>query len=822
MSLMLRATVANAAHDLVASWPLESFIAVNPLAAHESDPFDLVTEPGVRMTRSHSEYTTDRATGRITRADITAAIRERLPDVAQAEAISVSGTARTPSDLVAIDLELADWRHAALDRDSPSSALLDEITSVWLAAYLGNDAVWPMPRDSHDFYASWRALAIHDRMLSRSARRTLRSLPTRQADALHLALERLGVEADDTSTVLRRELEYLPGWVGYLAWRSDHRADIDLTSYLAMRFALRLALNEPPLMRGKRNHSGELDHGGERREATIYDRARRVVKKLGDDVADDDVLAVSKILAAHPLGEHAMTWQTAYEIHYRSALLTDICAPQAASGSPDIQVAMCIDPRSEGLRRHLEREQGIETLGFAGFFGVPIRFSHYKASGGVNSLPALLSPRHTVTEHPAHSRAAARRVGRLRVLEALRHAIHVTDSSAPSPFAFAELAGVFSGLAATVRTITPGAHGQISRIVSRLAVPRSATTVTVAAAFSLEERVAIAETSVRMMGIAEWAPLVVFTGHQSRSTNNLFESALDCGACGGNSGAVNARAAAAIFNDPDVRAALDRSGISIPPTTWFAAAEHETVTDSVTILDAHLLPTTHRSLATEFDDRTQRAAAGLTRERATSLPGATKRQSLRRMHARADDWAEVYPELGLANNAAMIIGPREMTRGVHLDRRVFLHSYRAQQDPTGTALEAIMTAPMIVAQWISCQYYFSALNPDALGAGTKTIHNAIGTVGVLSGHRGDLRRGLPWQSVGVGHTLLHEPQRLCVLVEAPLTRIGEIISRNKVLRHLFDNQWATLVARDDSASAWFRYTQFGWSAEPAPIGESKQ
>lgn len=208
------------------------------------------------------------------------------------------------------------------------------------------------------------------------------------------------------------------------------------------------------------------------------------------------------------------------------------------------------------------------------------------------------------------------------------------------------------------------------------------------------------------------------------------------------------------------------------------------------------------------------------RERAADLPGGRPQHSVARLRACAHDWAEVYPELGLSGNGAMIIGPREITTGVNLRRRVFLQSYRAELDPDGTGLETIVTAPLVVAQWISHQYYFSTLNPDTLGAGTKTIHNAIGGIGVLAGHSGDLRRGLPRHSVAVavGDTLLHEPLRLSVIIQAPLEQIGDTVSRNQVVRDPFDNNWITLTAPH---APWHRHTPNGWKKITQPMTETE-
>lgn len=806
MSLIVEAHVARAAQDLVATWPLSSFIALNPLAGHEKTRFEDIAEPGIALTRTQAEYRAAHESGRITTADLHAALRERIPELAGIPPVVLSRTSHSAEQILTGEL-LAIPADAASDPAPPLGDPLETHVTKWVAAYLNPQPEWPMPGRERGLYTAWQSLAASDPGLPKSARKKVTALPTAALPALTACLSALGIPDPAVVDALRVELAASPGWTGHIKWRADHVGDIDLTDYLAVRFALRhaLGLPLPPSTPAETGASPEL-----------WTRTRGVCAALGEDPTTENLAAVARVLALHPPQAHPFTWQTAYELHYRSALLAKIGRQPQPAPRPQVQVVMCIDPRSEGVRRHLEANPATETLGLAGFFGIPFRFAGYDARGAVDSLPALLSPRHAITEKPVNRDTAQRRRGRLGAMDAASWALHVTESSTATPFALAETAGWFYGAGTLARTVFPGLSARVTERGRRLLSPPLATEVTVADAFTLDERAALAETAVRMMGLNRFAPLIVLAGHGSTSANNLYQSALDCGACGGNPGAVNARAAATIFNDTRVRQRLAARGLEIPDDTFFLAALHDTVADTVTPLDEHLIPDSHRAAVAGFVRDQQSAADRLVRERAASLPGATPRQRVSRVRSRAHDWAEVYPELGLAGNAAMIVGPREMTAGVDLHRRVFLHSYRPEMDPDGGALETILTAPVVVAQWINHQYYFSTVNPDTLGAGTKTIHNAIGTIGVISGHNGDLRRGLPWQSVRVGDALLHEPLRLAVIVQGPLERIGDIISRNQVLRDLFDNDWITLTARPDADAPWYRYTRYGWSEMTQP------
>lgn len=807
MSLIMRAHVATAAKEIAPTWPLESFIAANPLAGSESRPFEAAAVAGVAMTRTRAEYLADYARGRITDADLEAAITERIPELDRT--VTVGGAMLPAARLAAIDMTLAQWERSPAE--APATGWLDDYLATWVSTYLNPDALWSMPHRELGFFASWRALARRDPALPRTARRGLASVPLDTGLALSWALGHLGITPDAVPDTLRSELRHLPGWVGHIKWRAEKRGDIDLTSYLAVRFAVRALTGIPPRVAAG---TGSAVTGHD-----AWGRAEGVARALGATPASAVELGMlHRIALAHDVCEHPSTWQKAFERNYRARLVSELAGESDPGERPQLQVLMCIDPRSEGMRRHLEHDPGVETFGFAGFFGIPVRFARYRGQGSIDSLPALLTPRHTLTELPSQPGAARRYIARGRDRGALRRATHVADASAVTPFAFAEATGWLYGATSILRTFAPGAHARLRRGLAPSAATL-ASTVGLAETFTLDEQVSMAETALRMMGMNRFAPLVVVSGHGSTSANNLYESALDCGACGGNPGAANARSAAAIFNDPAVRQSLSMRGIEIPADTFFVAAEHNTVTDVVAILDAHLVPESHRDERERFDRLQHAAADRLVEERARDLPGASTRHAPKRVRRRATDWAEVYPELGLAGNAAMIIGPRRMSRGVDLGRRVFLHSYETAMDADGSALESIMTAPLVVAQWINHQYYFSALNPTTLGAGTKTIHNAIGTIGVLAGHAGDLRRGLPWQSVGSGTELFHEPLRLTVFIEAPLQRIGGIVSRNQVLRNLLDNDWITLTGRDGPATPWHRYTRYGWTDATTPKGQ---
>jgi hypothetical protein len=312
---------------------------------------------------------------------------------------------------------------------------------------------------------------------------------------------------------------------------------------------------------------------------------------------------------------------------------------------------------------------------------------------------------------------------------------------------------------------------------------------------SLEEKVEYAETAFELMGWTDFARLVAFVGHASETTNNPFASSLDCGACAGNPGGPNARVLAAICNDDAVQSMLRAHGFDIPADTVFLAGEHNTTTDEITLFDEHV-PESHRDdlrrLRADLADARADAAA----ERAESLPDDAD-DPVRETERRAADWAETRPEWGLAGNAAFVVGPRELTADRDLEGRAFLHSYDWRTDDEGEALAAIMTGPVVVAQWINSHYYFATVDNAVYGGGSKVTQNPVGNVGVVQGNGGDLMTGLPSQSVALdGERPYHQPLRLTTLLYAPVETVTDVLRENEQVAALFDNGWLNLTVID--------------------------
>ena len=818
----LRTDVTLAARVVPTHYPLETFIAVNPLAGLEGMPFeqavrragDLFGMPGTigleGFRRFHRE-------GRITHADLDQVLLRRYPSLGAEPELQMGGRPMSALELMRADLvhgcgapEPKRRFTTRSEGEAPAVAqTVDAQTAKWCAAYFGG-AAWPMPGRARGFFAAWRDLAPSDRTLSRAARRALRGTAERAEDAVLDALTMLAVTDDNRVAYLQAHLTRMPGWAAHVHFQTS---GIDVLDYLAMRLTYEAVLLDP------QPAAGELP-GAEQAAAipSARHRAAHLAEVLGLIPASEaEITSAAGVLTALPVTSREVLWQNAFEAHYRDSLLSELSdrVPLPAA-HPHTQVVTCIDTRSEGLRRHLEAPGGYETLGFAGFFAVAIRFTGVLGGRPADLCPVLISPNHDIVERPAPQadKAVARQVSGATGLAGAESAFHSAKEAFAAPFTLAEAAGWVAAPLSAAKTLIPASTSKVRQRIRDVIAPAAPTVIDLEA-MSQHDQVLFAQVALTTMGLVRgFGRLVVLCSHGSTTENNPYQASLDCGACGGQAGAPNARTAVAILNRAEVRAELRSLGIDIPEETLFIAAQHDTAVDRVALLDLHLVPADYRVDVERLQRDLKRAGSELAAERCETLPGVTRELSparaARHVATRSSDWAQVYPEWGLAGNAAFIVAPRSVTRGIDLQRRTFLHSYEADVDTDASALETILTAPLVVAQWINCQYYFSTVAPQVFGAGTKTIHNVVGTAGVIAGHNGDLQLGLPWQSVSDGQRLLHEPQRLLAVVQAPLERIDMIVDRNPILQQLFGNDWVACAARANPDQPWQRWTRAGW------------
>ncbi len=636
----------------------------------------------------------------------------------------------------------------------------------------------------------------------------------------------------------------------------------DLPAHFAARpeeFLVRDALHQPGLpedLQGRAAHLVELARHGHVENEAWRQLAEALVpalaaarsdgaawllsglcRQLGLSAEDVARLSTDQIAALHAEAtsltpqQRGQIWLLAYERRYREQLFAALSANhsrQSAPAVPSAQVVMCMDDREEGTRRHLEEiAPDIATYGAAGFFGLPILWQGVDDALPTALCPVVVSPTQLVREVAAEGGEArlaahlARRERRLNWRERFYQATRRHAVTGPVLTALGA-APALAGLAAL--TLAPGWAGESARrwrawhdgkLSTRLALTAeqavAATPEQPQAGLTDGEQVARVEAFLRMIGLTDgFAPLVLLLGHGSGSRNNPHLSAYDCGACSGRHGGPNARAFAAMANRPAVRAGLAERGLPIPDGTWFVGAEHNTCDESVEWYDLDSVPPgcqpALETLLRQMGEACRAHAAERCRRLASAPLRPTPWKARRHLLGRGNDISQARPELGHATNAAAFIGRRAMSRGLFLDRRVFLISYDPTTDADGAIVENILLAAGPVGAGIALEYYFSTVDNERFGCGSKITHNITGLFGVMEGADSDLRTGLPWQMVEI-----HEPMRLLVVVEQTPELLDAILERQPALQELIVNEWIVLAAKNPFTVALHRYCpRRGW------------
>jgi hypothetical protein len=801
----LEEAIARACARIAPTWPLDRFIAVNPFWGMVDTPLpevaaDLRSLSGASLLMPRAWYRDAYRAGQLRDEHLEAARARRAspPSLDALRALladddpEVATRARV-ADVVDAGRNLV---HAVAWR-----SFVTHSVSQFCAAYFDEGQASLGPTRQDGLYASWRLQALTDRspallMGLGAYRAQARALPSTARALIEAALAALDVPADEHERYLWSLLLDQHGWASWCAYRRWTARlaggdDDAITQLLAIRLAWELILHRT---------------GGDA-------VARRWQHAMASWPRVDAAAA-----AARP---HDWLLQDAIEIAWRAPVMRGLTAGLRAARPTraSVQAVFCIDVRSEVFRRALEAAApSVQTLGFAGFFGIPIDYQPLGAPTARPQLPGLLAPRMRAGDTGLGADMIARRACSLDLAADWK----AFKTDAVSTFTFVEALGLSYAVNLVRDSLGQGPPPGIDRAglgrdADAQRKPRLVGS-TAGDPVELGARCDLAAGMLRAMSLTrDLARLVLLVGHGSTTRNNPHAAGLDCGACCGQTGEVNARVAAALLNEPAVRIGLAERGIPIPEGTRFVAGLHDTTTDDVTLFELDELPAAHRDEVAALRAWLTEAGAGARVERAgrLGLEGIAPARLDRAVRARAADWAQVRPEWGLANNAAMIVAPRVRCQHLDLAGRVFLHEYRHAEDVSGAVLALIMTAPMVVGHWINFQYYASTVDNARYGSGDKVLHNVVGGhLGIFEGNGGDLRIGLPMQSLHDGARWVHTPLRLSVFIEAPRPAIEAVLAAHATVRALVTNGWIALFQLDADAGEIHEHRDGQWARQP--------
>ncbi|MBL7923537.1 MAG: DUF2309 domain-containing protein [Bacteroidia bacterium] len=518
------------------------------------------------------------------------------------------------------------------------------------------------------------------------------------------------------------------------------------------------------------------------------------------------------LFADHPLtelNEVLSMWQDAFEWSYYDEVLAGIrggAGQQRNTVERKIfQAVFCIDERECSLRRHLEQvAPACETLGAPGFFGVEFYFQPLNGKFYEKLCPAPVTPKYLIKEYGA---AAPR-----------KHELLYADHTHRlwTGWLSSLTLGFFAGIKSFQQLFAPKMSPAISNAYAHMNGTASLSIENtdpehrengLQIGFTVEEMSQRVEAQLRGMGlIRDFAPIVYIIAHGSSSANNPHHGAHDCGACSGRPGSVNARVFAFMANHAGVRAILKGKGLHIPEETQFVGGLHDTAADELAFFDEDLLSISNRDLHAGAIKDFEKALDLNARERSRRFASVNTRAGIKKVRRaireRSVSLFEPRPELGHGTNTLCIVGRRELSKHVFLDRRAFLNSYDYRTDPEGRLLPNIMRPLGPVCGGINLEYYFSRVDNYKIGAGTKLPHNVVGLFAVANSSDGDLRPGLPLQMIEV-----HDPMRLLIIVEHDPEVVLKTIQSSPEMYEWYINEWVHLVAVHPETRQFFRFSR---------------
>jgi uncharacterized protein YbcC (UPF0753/DUF2309 family) len=491
-------------------------------------------------------------------------------------------------------------------------------------------------------------------------------------------------------------------------------------------------------------------------------------------------------------------WQNAFEWSYYDEVLAGLSQHKikktAAPKVKSFQAMFCIDDRECSLRRYLEKtDHSCETFGTPGFFSVEFFFQPEDGKFYTKLCPQPVTPKYLIKE--TGSKAKREKDAHF---SKHTHSFH-------SGWLITQTLGFWSALKLFINifkpSMSPATASSFKHMdrFSKLTIENKDLNDqenNLQIGFTIDEMVTRVESLLKSIGlIKDFAPLVYIIGHGSSSVNNPHYAAYDCGACSGRAGSVNSRVVCHMANHPEVRAKLSAKGIVIPNETQFIGGLHDTTRDEIMFFDEHNLSVINKEQHLKNEIVFKRALDLNAKERSRRFELVDSKKDAHKIHEevllRSVSLFEPRPELNHATNALCIVGKREMTKDLFLDRRSFLNSYDYSIDLDGKLLYGIMRPLGPVCGGINLEYFFSRVDNQKLGAGTKLPHNVMGLFGVANGIDGDLRPGLPSQMIEV-----HDPVRLLLIVEHFPEIVLTTIQKAPEVYEWFINEWVILASQN--------------------------
>jgi len=785
-------------HYLPAQAPLKDFIHHNTLHAFQHDEFFKGIEKanaifGYNVTLGIDEYRALYAEGKISDATIAHILKSENKEDAQLWKEKMLNEHFQHHSHTRVGSLRKLWKTKnGLDMDALSHPILFRVICSYLDQGI---SIWRFPEISGGFLKNLKALESSSYVSLFQGKTARKYLLTEQWDIEFLLQKVIGNEELFERYLIDQQFAH-PGWSGMVSTVEampetllDTRR-ITLKELIAFELLIEIDVLE---------------------------------SKMGEDFLPMcQLLKIENVDLFAPItySEHfevIRLWQISYEWNYYDSVLNGLKQnfnnKHENTTSQSFQALFCIDDRECSIRRHLEIEDpNCKTFGTPGFFGVEFYYQPENGKFYTKHCPAPVNPKFLIKETDA-----------TQVHKRDLHFHHQTHSLLFG-WLISQSLGFWSAMKLFVSifrpTMSPATASSLKHMdeFSALSIEfKGETENGLQVGYKVEEMADRIETLLRSIGLVEnFAPIVYLIGHGSSSVNNPHYAAYDCGACSGRPGSVNARVMSFIGNHIGVREILSERGINIPQKTQFIGGLQDTTRDEIVFYDEDTLSAENKKLHAENKQSFNLASDmnALERSRRFELVDTlnTPEKVHEKVKLRSVSLFEPRPELNHATNTLCIVGGRELTKNVFLDRRAFMNSYSHEVDPDGKYLFGILKACAPVCGGINLEYYFSRVDNQNLGAGSKLPHNVMGLFGVANGIDGDLRPGLPSQMIEV-----HDPIRLMIIVEHFPNVVLETIQKDANTYEWFKNNWVHLVVLNPETKTYFKFQNEVFEAyEPVP------